>query len=572
MLRIDFASINVQIYQTIENYIFYINAHLKIVKYQSNRIEFTQPNIIGFDHLLDIYLYSEDEKVRETVLCCLINIFKTQLNFANKTAESATNFYYRVIVNALEQTYQRLVYQDGSKALLLMINFVSRLFKEVTSGSNELYSGLPLIETIEIHVCDKRYASNSNKVMIQINRYAKLKDLKYKLTEKFWLEPDKIDLLTKGQFLKGDEKLLKDLNIVNNQTIMILEKNAEEEQWNTESQQNHITVLKDIFTNMEEAFLIFVLKECNQKIEDAIEILSDEARQEELFRKFKRNSLEVEKTFVKETFKSLFIERFSSLEFYKSIFKIANLKNNDIQSQTLILIKQLKPNQLLVQNIENYISNIMESSWGRFLEGHDLSNFQKEPKLIDGPVDDALNFDIEKIISNPNPLNLYKFEVFVKMYKICYSKEEETKLDRKFELQKKFIDNNGPELLKVLYSLLSEEYKLKPDANKISLLTLLSTILSDYILAFYLINSQDPYKKTKQIFFHRDKAVKKDSYMNISLRKNYSTDNVFSQNQNVSFKTNRSPKSFATPGFQSPSKVKRYVKICLVEIFWAQDV
>lgn len=155
LLRIDYKSINPQIYQTIENYIFYINNHLKIVKYQSNRIEFTQPNIIGFDHLLDIYLYNEDEKVRETVFNTLISIFRTQLSFTNKTAETASMFYFRIIMNALDQTYQQLAYDDSAKSLLLLIAFVSKLFKEVNCSNNEIYGGMPLIETIEVFVCDK---------------------------------------------------------------------------------------------------------------------------------------------------------------------------------------------------------------------------------------------------------------------------------------------------------------------------------------------------------------------------------------------------------------------------------
>jgi len=155
LLRIDFKSINAQIYQTIENYIFYINHHLKIVKYTGNRIEFTQSNIIGFDHLLDVYLHCEDEKVRETVFGTLISIFRTQLSFTNKNAETASVFYYKVIMSALEQCYQKLVYDDGTKAMASVIVFASKLFKEVNSSSTEIYGGLALIENIDILVCDK---------------------------------------------------------------------------------------------------------------------------------------------------------------------------------------------------------------------------------------------------------------------------------------------------------------------------------------------------------------------------------------------------------------------------------
>lgn len=155
LLRIDFRSISLQIYQTIEAYIFYINSHLKIVKYASSRLEFTQPNIIGFDHLLDIYTHCGDEKVAEAVLATLLSIFRSQLAFTNKTAETASAFYYKVVLGALEHSYQQLVYEDGNRAMLAIIVFAAKLFKEVNSSSSEIYGGLALVENIDILVCDK---------------------------------------------------------------------------------------------------------------------------------------------------------------------------------------------------------------------------------------------------------------------------------------------------------------------------------------------------------------------------------------------------------------------------------
>ena len=402
--------------------------------------------------------------------------------------------------------------------------------------------------------------------MIQVNRYAKLKDLKHKLTEKFWLEPDKIDLLTKGQFLKGDDRLLKELHVANNQTLMILEKNLEGEQWASDTHNQNITMLKDIFGEIEEALLIFTLKETNDKIEEAVELLSDEAKREELLKKFKRSSVDVEKTFVKETFRSLFIEKFSALEFYKLVFKLAGFKSSEIQTQALELIRLLKPNPQLLSNIEAYIAGLRDEI-ERLSKSKDVSSiYGQNHKQTTRADDDVLNFSLDDIVAHPTPLNVYKFEVFVKSIRLCFSKEEESKFDKKFELQNKFIENRGPEFLQLLYALLISDYRAKPNEDRLELLTMVSAVLSDYILASHLISSTDPYKKTKQVFFQRDKSLKKDSYMNITLRKNYSTDNVFSQNQNASFKTNKSPKSFATPGFQSPSKIIRHIEVPLVQI------
>ena len=60
-------------------------------------------------------------------------------------------------------------------------------------------------------------------------------------------------LLTKGKFLQGDLKTLKELNIKNNQTVRIIQNNLEEEdiQYNKMKKEENFNTIKEIFPNLE---------------------------------------------------------------------------------------------------------------------------------------------------------------------------------------------------------------------------------------------------------------------------------------------------------------------------------
>ncbi len=77
LLRLDYESIDSVIYTTIESYIFYINIHLKILKYELNKIEMMEKNIIGYDFLFEIYLNTPRTTVKDLSCTCLLNIFKS---------------------------------------------------------------------------------------------------------------------------------------------------------------------------------------------------------------------------------------------------------------------------------------------------------------------------------------------------------------------------------------------------------------------------------------------------------------------------------------------------------------
>lgn len=155
LLRIDHSAIDTQIYQTIENYIFYINMHLKILRRDSGRIEMNKANIIGYDFLFEIFCNTKNEKVAESCLKCLMNILKTQLNFRGNLATNATFFYYRLVVGKLEAFYEELARPEGMAKVRNLINFLSEIITEVIQSKNQIFNGVGLVEMITVMVCDK---------------------------------------------------------------------------------------------------------------------------------------------------------------------------------------------------------------------------------------------------------------------------------------------------------------------------------------------------------------------------------------------------------------------------------
>ena len=155
LLRLDHSSIDQQIYQTIENYIFYINMHLKILKRESSRIELTETSIIGFDFIFDIYCNTEDDKVKESSSRCLMNILKTQLSFKGELAENVALFYYKLILENLEAGYEELFDKEKIVRVKNLLDYIVSFISEANNSSNSIFNGIGLVEMIKINVKDR---------------------------------------------------------------------------------------------------------------------------------------------------------------------------------------------------------------------------------------------------------------------------------------------------------------------------------------------------------------------------------------------------------------------------------
>ncbi len=154
LIRLDIDSIDVVIYQTIENFIFYINMHLKILKVEFNKIEMLDKNIIGYDLLFDIFCNTKNAKVQENCQKCLLNIFRSQLNYRENFAEQITFFYYNTIFENLHECYNKLIMKDTQNRLRSLLSFTLSIVDEMQNNSNKMFLGIGIMDIIEVYVSD----------------------------------------------------------------------------------------------------------------------------------------------------------------------------------------------------------------------------------------------------------------------------------------------------------------------------------------------------------------------------------------------------------------------------------
>ena len=379
------------------------------------------------------------------------------------------------------------------------------------------------------------------------------------------MEPEKIDLLSKGKFLKGDDKLLIDLRIENGQTIMILEKNLEETKKSFYNKEN-LDAVKGIFPDLDDSFIKYVLESESEKLENVILVLTDEERRKNLFKSYSSQTVEQIKVSPNDSMKYMLLEKLCGLELYSVLFKLLNLKSEDIQKRVLKVLKMLPPYKELVDSVlkeSNNFGSYIDILKQEQTREEKLSELRKKEAAKTSQMSD---FNLLLCVVEPHCMNLYKFEIFTAVFSIITNKDDIVKIDNSFDVQKQFIENGGVELIGILLPFLMERYFKKPNPFLYQAMIYTTTLLSNYTFTFYLINTTDPKKKSRQLFVKRRLKTKKDSYMDISLKRNNSTDNVFSQKMNASFKTNKSPKSFTTPDFQSPSWLTRYISFSFLKV------
>lgn len=566
ILRLKISLINEVIYETIEQYLMYINVHLRVLKIEYNVLQMIEKNILGFEFLFEVYKQTTNQSVSAAVLKFLSTIIRAQLNFTDSAAEAISFFYMSLISDHIEQAYQNLFTNENDHVINRILEFTILLLNEVNSfkDHNILRGGAN--EVLELYVCDHRFSTAEEKISLSIGKYELLRNLKQKLMQKFWLDPDKISLLSKGSFLKGDDKPLSALNITNKQTIMILEKNEDDEKIiDTKPRHNEneqIAAIKIIFENMEPEFIKMALDLKDHDVVETIVMLSDPAKLFELQEDFRNHVLNEKSIKMNRRLKHFIKSKFAkSHDLFILLFKIAGIKDSQKKCLVWSLLKILPPVPTLVDNIHGFLSSIIEFNHSTKDLAHYLQQ-QVEFNSKKATDNELFDFNLYEIIHCPEEINLYKLHVFCNFLSTLSNAEDEHDSEIKFELQKNFIWNSGLTVFLGIFEERIDRVMNKKIDDSFTLISfgLIVNIIKSYFFVYLLFKNPDPYKRSKQVFNKKGvlthQNLKKLEESEIAFKKNYSTDNIFSQNIN-SPKTQKSPHSFMTFGAQSPSKIIR---------------
>ena len=559
ILRLKVSLINEVIYETIELYLLYINVHLRVLKVEYNALQMIEKNILGFEFLFDIY--------KQTVLKFLSSIIRAQVHFTDSAAEAISFFYVSMISDHIEQGYKDLLTGTNDHVINRVLEFAIILLNEVNSFKDHNILRAGVNEVFEIYVCDHRFSTTQEKVSITVGKYELLKDLKQKLMHKFWLDPDKISLLSKGNFLKGDYKSMAALNITNKQTIMILETNEYEGKILDTKPQHHeqeqIATIKGIFENLEPEFIKVALEMKDYDVVETIVMLSDPNKLAELQEDFRNHVFNEKSMGVGRRLKHFIKHKFAkNHDLFILLFKIAGIKDHQKRCLVWSLLKILPPVPILVENIRGFLSSMAVLD----LQARDLSSIdQKQPTstMRHDPIAKLFDFDLDEIISCPDEINLYKLHVLSNFLSTLPNPEDEHDSDFRIELQKNFVWNGGLNRFLAIFEASMQRVVNKKIDDSFTLISLglIINIIKSYFYVHLLTKNPDPAKRSKQIFNKKGPAhqnLQKLEESELAFKKNYSTDNIFSQNIN-SPKTQKSPHSFMTFGAHSPSRLTRHI-------------
>jgi hypothetical protein len=117
LLRIDFDFISEIIYKTIEKYVIYLNKSLKVLEIEikgTKSMKLKEPNIVGYEYILDIYLMSHNEKVIDLTRTFLMKVLKMQITYYDGKLQEMAKLHFDSIFDILETFYSQTVYDKHS--------------------------------------------------------------------------------------------------------------------------------------------------------------------------------------------------------------------------------------------------------------------------------------------------------------------------------------------------------------------------------------------------------------------------------------------------------------------------
>lgn len=545
LLRLNYKQIDEVIYQTIETFIIFINQKLKIIQVNEERFELLQQNILGYEFIFDICIHSGDPKVKTLGTKFLIKIFKSQMTYRENFANCISLFYYNMIFENLFDFYNEFSIKNSRTEIKNTLEVVLSLIDEFECDKLKSKEK-NLIDSLELQVIDQRINQNHNKrLIIEAFHQEKLKDLKKKIQKKFWINKENFRLLSKGKFLVGDENSLKDLQLSNKQTVMIIERTAEELEEEKTKKRNALEVLREMFPQCPEKVLLDAFDR-KQGLEETIVYLTEE--QPKVLEKMKEGESSEKNIFTERSFKQLFLNKLSSEEFFQLLFKLEAINEKEINFLIWKIINILPPNYILLQNIKKKIYQLTPQK---------IEDLRQtiESKSDAHQKEDYFDFEFLSLFANQHPIDCYKFKVFAHLVSIS-NLEQENSFEQSFQIICTFISHQG---IKLYYHILSEALRaLKKEKLckfLVAIVPHLLNSLSGFIYAYFALKENDPFKEAKKLLGHkpwRDFLKLEES----GADNNSSIHNVFLSRENQNFKGQKSPFTFVTPNFRSPADSK----------------
>jgi hypothetical protein len=491
------------------------------------------------------------------------------------------NHYFNLISDTLSQCYGELADSGQERRILSVLSFGTNLFKQMGSVKDEGPVRDPSGEVFDVYVCDSRYNHTKEKFLLKVAKSMKVSELKMAVAKQIWARAENLTLLTKGNYLRYEERTLGRLKIEPLQTIMVVERNIEEIQLANEAKGNsreRLETLRQIFPTLDPSLLQRALEMNNLEIEETVLMLSEQAKLDELQQEVRsQNQLDKVSKIVNRLRQHLRHRFGTSPELYALIFKFSLLKITPIKEASWNFLRILPPSPHFLESLHHFLGVCKEASgqlmadFRQKIEGEGVQVYQEG---TDADPSHIFFFDFQDIVASGDPLKDYKHFQFRNLVSIFAQNEEDTEDSDRFFTQQLFVEKGGLELVIELYTVATKKLEALPTPTLARLAFQLASVIRDYFFAAVLFSQGDPTKRAKQIFGRKafqNKSLQKIKEFEIQVQHNRSSDNIFTQNLNVS-RRNKSQSSLMTPNFASPSSLTRLVPVSLLQLPHPQTV
>ena len=397
LLRYNPSKYTSVIYKALESCILFINSHLKILETDKfGTVKLIQnTRVIGYEALLTVHIYSQDESVVIDSKRMLQSILTTQIENMDAIQHIIVQDFINPIHLILEDEYKKLAVSRGSLKRIYSIlkfieesqNFITerlRISKVIKSASDKIgdASGVDpkgktttdyifgFNDEITLKVNNTTFQKPPQFFEVRLLRSDTLRDLKQHIIEKLTrFNENYIGILSWGRNLYGNDRTLYEFGLRDKNVVIVMEKEymteMDTEMWIQDAHRNKVLQLKSIFSDVDEDFISYVLFK-KKDVQDSAMIALTCNEKDKLFGEYAelqalkakaRNN--VYNRVANSEVEGLGDDRIQALkealsecdDFYDFLIKLLNLKNIDLSQKVWSLLSKLPAPKKLKEEI-----------------------------------------------------------------------------------------------------------------------------------------------------------------------------------------------------------------------------
>lgn len=330
LLKIDYNYYNIKAFFCFEAFFLFINKEAKLISFTDfDSYVLQDADLIGLEHVWELYMQATDKTVSNKAGELLIKIFKfaeREHHGESMVFETLKQNFLDTLINYIKIGYLELQSfpptEENEQKIFMVLQSLILLMKliEESEGAKGSSQGGKGGESLQITVMNQlNNALNPKKFDVSLNSRMTLGQAKAIIAKKLNppQKPEEILFMVRGSLLLDDQRSLYELRIENKLTVFVTKSSFQDEeiaqqpmeiQLSPEMISAKVIELKEMFGNFDDDLIKFILEKKKFNENEVAMVLLDEKSVEEYKDEFHR--LEKEKMKEKQKFLGLDKEGF----------------------------------------------------------------------------------------------------------------------------------------------------------------------------------------------------------------------------------------------------------------------